>query len=103
MSIVRAARAPTPLVATSVTRCVPSAKSAVNPEIVAVPFPLLMSLRPAGKEPVSLRAGDGVPPSLMVKLPGPSAVKCAVASDEIAAATAILEIVIVVGGEETAL
>ncbi len=49
----------------------------VVPEMVAVPFPLSVKVRPTGSVPVRDRAGWGVPDAVIVKLVPPPVTKLA--------------------------
>jgi len=56
------------LLAVTVTRKLPTASAAGDPEIVAVPLPLSTKARPAGRVPVSVRAGAGKPVVVIVNV-----------------------------------
>lgn len=55
------ASVPMPLCAVTVMICVPTELAEGAPARVAVPFPLLVNVRPAGKSPVKPRVGAGMP------------------------------------------
>src|ERR1700735_3787983 len=103
MSSVRVASVPTPWEAINVPRCFPSPKSAVKPPIVSVPFPLLVSVRPAGHRPFVVMTGVGGPGGVEGELPSASGGNWTPLLEEIVGAWPVLTSVIVVADDDTAL